>query len=499
MCGIAGFFGEGTQATIDQMTDALAHRGPDGRGTWKHPKKPLYLGHRRLSIVDLEGGAQPMQTVHPRLVITYNGELYNHRELRQELTKAGHQFTSSHSDTEVILRAYAEWGPWMVDRFNGMWAFALYDFEKDRVLLSRDRFGQKPLFYHVGDYELIFASELKALMQSPRIDRSVSETGLIKYFSHGFIPAPHTYIKGANKLPAGHQLLFDIGTGEYEIQRYWEYQMEADPEHLQRSTSSLAQEFKELLQQSIQRRLVADVPVGCFLSGGIDSSTVSKLAVDISGAEHMKTFSIGFRESSFDESRYAQTVADALRTDHLCEVLSLDQSKELLPKIIQQLDEPLGDPSLLPTYLVSKVARSKVKVVLGGDGADELFSGYDPFRALAPSRLYQSFIPQFLHSRIREVMELLPVSHRNMSLDFKIKRTLRGLSYPPHLWAPLWMSPLDLPLLEQLFGRSLEVEDVYSEAITAWNVGFRSKNWHDALTQFYVRLYLQDNILVKID
>ena len=254
----------------------------------------------------------------------------------------------------------------------------------------------------------------------------------------------------------------------------------------------------ELLSAAVKRRLMSDVPLGFFLSGGVDSSSVAALATRHIDRGRMNTFSIGFEEASFDESQYASQVAAALGTNHHSDVLSLDKARALLPHIVSRLDEPMGDSSLLPTYLLCQHTRAHVTVALGGDGADELFAGYDPFRALRAADTYRKLMPQPVHQAIRMVMSRLPVSHVNMSLDFRIKRTLRGLSYPPQYWCPLWMGPLDPEELADLFRSPIDLEDVYSEAIEQWDA-CRQADLVDKVLQFYTKLYLQDDILVKVD
>ncbi|MEM6884154.1 MAG: asparagine synthase (glutamine-hydrolyzing) [Verrucomicrobiota bacterium] len=497
MCGIAGTWGSSAGTSIQQVTRSLGHRGPDGEGFWQHPELPLHLGHRRLSIIDIDGGEQPMSCEEPALTISYNGEIYNHRELRATLESLGHRFRSSHSDTEVLLRAYAEWGPAMVNRLNGMWAFCIVDVAKNVCFLSRDRFGQKPLYYAGGKDWFAFASELKSLGLHPQVDTSCSETGLIKFLSYGYLPAPHTYYAGACKLPAGHHLQLNLTTGEMHIERYWSFTFE--PEEPGGDEQEVIAAFREYLNQAVQRRLLADVPVGTFLSGGIDSSTVSALATNaLPSGNRLKTFSIAFEEQSFDESSFANAIAKHLNSDHYCETCSLETSRELLPELIGKLDEPMGDPSLLPTYLVSGIAARQVKVALGGDGADELLSGYDPFRALAPARWYRH-IPGPMRDLVYSMIQQLPVSHRNMSLDFKLKRTLRGLQHQPELWAPVWMAPLAISDLSELTGKKLDPGDVFSEAVSAWHRGFAAGGWNAALSQYFIECYLQDDILPKVD
>jgi asparagine synthase (glutamine-hydrolysing) len=321
---------------------------------------------------------------------------------------------------------------------------------------------------------------------------------LKKYFAYGYIPAPHSLYERVQKLPGGHYMTFDLVERRCEVRQWWRF--EIDPyEHIPANAEQVwGEQLIELLTAAIKRRMIADVPLGFFLSGGIDSSALVALASTLIDPSKINTFSIGFTEESFDESAYSTLVAEKFGTNHTRRVLDLDTALELLPTILGLLDEPMGDSSLLPTYLLCRETRKHVTVALGGDGADELFCGYDPFRAMGPARLYSKTIPSSVHRIIAALMQRLPVSHRNMSIDFKIKRTLRGLGYPPHLWNAVWMGPLAPPDIEDLFTEPVALDELYSEAIAAWE-GCSSADYLDKATEFYVKLYLQDDILVKVD
>jgi asparagine synthase (glutamine-hydrolysing) len=505
MCGIAGFSGRGDSGVLKAMTDALAHRGPDAEGLWEDVGRGLWLGHRRLAIVDLSGGAQPMWTPDGALGVVFNGEIYNHQDLRTELKGLGHVFETDHSDTEVLLHAYRQWGDAFVERLSGMWAFVLYDRARQRLFGSRDRFGKKPLYYfHEGD-TFGFASELPALLRHPSAPRQLSPVALQKYFAYCFIPAPRSAIERVWKLPGGYSFGFDLRTRRLEVRRYWEFTLEPDPRLLEggeRTLDALCEEIRAVLDRAVERRLMADVPLGVFLSGGIDSSAVAALAAKRVPAGSLNTFSIGFRDPSFDESSHARFVAEQLGTRHREEILDLEKASGLLPEILSRLDEPLGDSSLLPTTLLSRFTRQHVTVALGGDGADELFAGYDPFRALGAAELYTRWMPRPAHEALRMIAGKLPVSHANVSLDFKVKRTLMGLSYPPPLWNAVWMSALEPSAMGDLFANPLPPEELYSEAIDAWESAGPVRGGAgvvDRSLQFWTRLYLQDGILAKVD
>ncbi len=498
MCGICGFSGEGTIEDLEAMTELLTHRGPDAKGIWQDPDVPVYLGHRRLSIIDIDGGSQPMWSRDGRLCVVFNGEIYNHRELREDLETRGHRFETDHSDTEVLLYGYREWGPELPGRLNGMWAFAIYDRARNLLFLSRDRFGKKPLFYAFRNRTFVFASELHAIVRHPSIESSVSRKSLLKYFAYGFIPAPCSLYRGVYKLPGGHNMTVDLARQKGFIKKYWEYIIEPFEEIPKNPEAIWGERIRELLRRAVKRRLVSDVPLGVFLSGGIDSSAIAAFAASELGGEKVHTFSIGFLEKSFDESRYARFASHHIGTRHHQEMLSMDHTRELLPEIACRLDEPMGDASLLPTYLLSRMTRKTVTVALGGDGGDELFAGYDPFHALRLAEYYRLLIPKPVHRALRMAMSLFPVSHRNISLEFKLKRTLKGLSYAMPFWNPVWLGPLEPAEMRSLFYGKIDMEEVYSEAIECWET-CGNQNLLDRTMQFYTRMYLQENILVKTD
>jgi asparagine synthase (glutamine-hydrolysing) len=496
MCGIAGFVGAGEHADVHRMIDVLAHRGPDGEGVWIDQNSRVFFGHRRLSILDIAAGSQPMITLDEQLVVTFNGEIYNHAELRANLEARGHRFKTDHCDTEVLLYGYREWGPGLLEKLNGMWSFAIYDRAKGEVFLSRDRFGKKPLFYYSDDHSFVFASELTALRLHPAVPENVDPEALQKFFAYGFIPAPWALLARVKKLPAGHWMKVAVQGLRCEIRKYWEFELdpfETIPQHPERTWG---EELVQRLDEAVRCRLQADVPVGVFLSGGIDSTAIATLA-----ARHhpsIETFSIGFEERSFDEREFARLGAETANTRHHEEVLSPERCLNWALATAGKLDEVMGDSSILPTALVSKLAREHVTVALSGDGSDELFAGYDPFRALKPARLYSAVTGGKVNRTIRALAERLPVSHANMSLDFKLNRMLRGLSYTKQYWLPAWMGPLDPQEIGDLFGSKPDPEELYAEAIAAWNHP-SAKNDVDRTIQFYVRLYLQDDILVKTD
>jgi asparagine synthase (glutamine-hydrolysing) len=374
MCGITGIFHVESSKPVDpsrveRMNDAIAHRGPDGAGVWTAPG--IGLGHRRLSIIDLGGGAQPMLTADESLSLVFNGEIYNFLELRRELETLGHAFRTN-SDSEVILEAYRRWGPECVGRLHGMFAFALYDVAKRQLLLARDRLGVKPLFHAaLADGSIIFGSELKALLAHPALRRDPDLQAVDDYLAFGYVPDHNCIVSGVNKLPAGHYWVLTQGKTPPPPTQYWDIDFSA---RVRGSEAELQEELLRLMRQAVLSRMVADVPLGAFLSGGVDSSSVVALMAEASRLP-VKTCSIGFDVGALDETEYAETIAKRFLTEHRSRIVAADDFG-LADLLAQHFDEPFADASALPTYRVCEMAREHVTVALSGDGADEALAGY---------------------------------------------------------------------------------------------------------------------------
>lgn len=498
MCGVAGFAGRGDRGDIVRMTAALAHRGPDGEGYHHDTEAAVHLGHRRLSIIDIAGGGQPFYSANRRVAVIFNGEIYNHLELRRALVEAGYTFRSDHSDTEVLVHGYEEWGVDLPLRLNGMFAFAVYDMDRKRLFLARDRFGEKPLYYTEQNGTFAFASEATALARHDNLRFSIDPLGLQKFFAYGFSPAPHTIYRECRKLPAGHALTFDLVGRSIDIRPYWRFTLRPDERLTLRDEPRLAEELRSLVCQSVDRRLMSDVPLGIFLSGGMDSTAIVAAASRFRPAAALDTFTIGFNDPTFDESRYARRAAEHFGTRHHEQVLDLEGAKRLVGPVLERLDEPLGDASILPTYLVSGFARKMATVALTGDGGDEMFAGYDPFKALLPARIYAALVPRGVHRGVRRLAELLPISRKNMSFDFKLKRFLSGLSYPQPFWNPVWLAPIEPRDMADFLQQPASMEEVYQDALACWDENPRADPI-DRTLAFYTRFYLQDDILMKVD
>ena len=500
MCGIAGFTGterssaEEVSEIIRKMTETIRTRGPDAEGYYHD--EWLALGHRRLSVIDLAQGAQPMTLTGGRYHLVYNGELYNYIELREELEAKGVVFTTQ-SDTEVLLQVLARYGMESLHKCNGMFAFALYDREKKELFLARDRLGIKPLYYALAGDVLVFASELKALMQYPALSQSMDLLSVSKYLSFGYIPAPHTIYRNTFKLEPGCYLRFY--EGRLSKHPYWDIPLEDNPVS-GFTVDQHAQEILALMSDSVARRLRSDVPVGVFLSGGIDSSTITALAAQTS-SQKIHTFSVGFEEASYDESPYARQVAERFDTEHHHEVLSQSRALALLPEVIEILDEPFADASILPTYLLARFTAEQVKVCLGGDGGDELFAGYPSFQAHKLVDML-SFLPTTWRDSIIRLTRKIPVSHRYASIEFLLQQFFKGAGISADIRFFLWMGYYGHEQKKNLLSKRVQNEllhrNPYEDVL---NYVRQSGLVSDFPRMLYLcsKMYLQDDILVKVD
>jgi asparagine synthase (glutamine-hydrolysing) len=495
MCGIAGVVdASGAWRDADRvqaMRESMRARGPDDAGTFADGA--AMLAFRRLSILDLAGGHQPMATPDGDCVVVFNGEIYNFVGLRERLEALGHRFVTR-SDTECILHAYRQWGADCVRELDGMFAFALWDTRLRRLVLARDRFGKKPLYYYADGARIAFASTLTALLQHPAVPRDIDRDALAEYFALEYITAPRTILSNVQKLPPATRLVFDAAAGHVDTARYWELRIDGgsfigEPEDAD-------EELESLLQESVRKRLVADVPLGIFLSGGVDSSTVAALAArERAGIE---TFSIAFDEPSFDESAHARAVAVHLGTRHHEETLSLAEAARIVGDLGAILDEPVADGSIVPTYLLSRFARRHVTVALGGDGGDELFAGYPTYVA---HRLLEWSGPLAQPSVVRAAAALaarLPVSHDNFSFDFKLKKLTAGAAAPPDERNYRWLGAFEPERIAALLGEPASAHDPFAAVRARYHEPATGTHLERVLYQD-VGLYLCHSVLAKVD
>lgn len=493
MCGLVGIASVSTQTNRAWLAigrDALTHRGPDDAGEWWSDDGRVGLAHRRLSIIDLSpAGHQPMHDATGALSIVFNGEIYNFVELREQLAAKGHAFRS-HSDTEVILAAYREWGADCLSHLNGMFAFALYDTRQQMVFLSRDRAGEKPLFYHHAGGVLRFASELKALLADPLLPRRIEPEALDCYLAMGYVPGDRCMLQGFNKLPPAHALLFDLQTGKAKVWRYWQLPewgaaVPQDPV----DEAALLDELEALLEDAVRSQLVADVPVGVLLSGGVDSSLITAMAVRVSS--QVQTFTIGFPgHGKLDETEHARLIARHFGTRHT-ELMAEPATADLLPCLARQFDEPMVDSSMIPTFLVSQLVRQHCTVALGGDGGDELFGGYPHYSRLLWMQKRLGVVPHLLRRYIAFA------SGRMLPVGVKGRNWLQGLG-----------ADLDnnLPFIAYRFDATTRRQLLLAQSGThtlAENVVKGRVPVHPDLLQRATRMdfenYLAEDILVKVD
>lgn len=496
MCGIAGFVDfkhQSSKETLKEMTDVLNHRGPDDSGYFFKENMGFQtgLGHRRLSILDLSShGHQPM--THDYLHIVYNGEIYNFGEIRLELERLGYCFTSN-SDTEVIIKAYHKWGIDAVHRFNGMFAIAIFDSQQKTLTLIRDRVGVKPLYwYHKYDL-FMFASELKSFHQHPNFTKELSQDGLSLFFQYGYIKKPNTIFENTYKLEPGHYLKLDLKTSQVTLTEYWDLKCSYQSEKLDISEDEAITETEKLMQSAFTSRMVSDVPVGVFLSGGYDSSAVASI-LQSSMTQKLRTFTIGFHEQRYNEATYAKRVADYLETEHTEYYCTQRDAASILPLLAEIYDEPFGDSSAIPTILVSKLAKRDVSVALSADGGDELFGGYNAYtNSIAQYKKLQK-IPKLLKSSAQMFSENLP------------NRTLSSLMNVYNLEGKL--NKFSELMRADCLGHVFDVNGKYfqlNEVNNLLNTEFKknedgsSENTLDELLYASFTSYLPEDILTKVD
>lgn len=471
MCGIAGFTGSKNEDLLHRMTEAISYRGPDAQGFFSNGQ--INFGHRRLSIIDLSTGDQPMFDEKNQIALIYNGEIYNYKELKEEYLKKYNFKTKS--DSEVIINLYLEKGDLFFNFLNGMFSLALWDSRSNKLILGRDRMGQKPLYYKEENGQVYFGSEPKTLILNNKPE--VNYESLSLFFKFQYFPKDKTIYKNIFKLLPGEYLIWK--DGKKEIKKYWS---------LAFNNSEKFNETKllNLLKDSVKKRLVSDVPLGVFLSGGIDSTAIAHFASRASN-QKIKTFSIGFEDSSFDESEFSNKAAKFVGSDHHHKVFSEKELLDTIPRVFELLDEPTADASILPTYLLSKFAKQYVTVALGGDGADELFGGYPTFQA---HQLADSFLGKAI-GNVSGLINKLPVSHKNFSLDFKLKQFVRGVNQKGYKRDIDWMSQFNEEEQHKLFNQEIvadgqinldSIQDEKNKILAFWQQG-----------------YLVDNILTKVD
>jgi asparagine synthase (glutamine-hydrolysing) len=490
MCGFLGFASHTPIKEKESYLSASAllnHRGPDDSGEWISENRCVGLAHKRLSIIDISSnGHQPMLSNNGELIIVFNGEIYNYVALSNTLSDKGYEFNSK-SDTEVILAAYIEWGEECVNFLNGMFAFAIYDSIKKNVFISRDRAGEKPIYYCYIDGVFSFGSELKALINDNSVERKMNKASLDCFLYMGFVPGDRCILDGFNKLPAAHSLIFSLIDSSISIKKYWELPVN---QKNNLSELDLTEELEELLDNSVKHQLVADVPVGVLLSGGVDSSLITAIAARHTG--HLKTFNVRFPgHGKFDETAHARKISKHFGTEHI-ELEALPVDVDLLIKLARQFDEPIVDSSMIPMFMVSELVQPHCKVVLGGDGADELFGGYEHYSRLLWLKKFSKFIPIFLRQ------SAAVISEKTMPLGMKGRNWMHALKYDMDIEVPLIASYFDPMSRKKFMKNSFSNWPVVAEGILNHNF-LENNDLIQCATRMDFYNYLTEDILVKVD
>ncbi len=515
MCGFAGFVSAGlvtSVAVLTQMGDAIAHRGPDDSGLWLHPHNGLGLVHRRLAILDLSAaGHQPMASESRRFTLVYNGEIYNHLQLRTELEQISELSWRGHSDTETLLAGFEHWGiAATLKRAVGMFAIAVWDEQQQQLVLARDRLGEKPLYYGFQQQHFLFGSELKALRRHPAFSAELNRDALIEYFRHNYIPAPMSVYQGIKKLMPGQMLTLDIGSVAPQLSSYWSL-LDVTERALQSPWQGSAEQavnaLEQVLGQAVQQQMISDVPLGAFLSGGVDSSTVVSL-MQARSSKKVRTFSIGFDDKAFDEAEHAKAIARHLGTDHTELYVSSQQALDVIPKLPVVYDEPFADSSQIPTYLVSAMAKQHVTVSLSGDAGDELFCGYQRYTLAQSLNQKLSMTPALLRRTCEKFIKSFSATQWNSALS--LVRPFAGdyreanLGDKLHKFAGLlaadnsqarYLSMISHSLQPELFLKSAEARPavLLDKKLPAGTSYLQQLMYLDAIS------YLPDDILVKVD
>lgn len=500
MCGIAGFvdFRKSTDPKLlNAMTDALTHRGPDDAGydVFDNSYASIGFGQRRLSILDLSAlGHQPMHYQH--LVVNFNGEIYNFKEIRKELEEKGYSFVSW-SDTEVIIKGYHCWGLDVLQKFTGMFAISMYDKQKDQVILMRDRAGVKPLYYYSNNDILLFGSELKALYKHPAFEKNIDINTLALFLQYSYIPAPHSIFKNTYKLLPGHVLVIDLKTKQQETKKYWDVFDHYNKPKINISDKEAIEETDRLMKKAYEYRMVSDVPVGVFLSGGYDSSSVAAL-LQTGRTERLKTFTIGFNENEFNEAPEAKKIAEYLGTDHTEWYLTAKEAGEVLPTLPAIYDEPFADNSTVPTVLVSKLARKQVKVALSADGGDEVFGGYNKFNQAEKFTGLPGIVQSFLSGTMSLINpEYIPYFNRKYNFPTRYeKMKLIWKSKDPNMAVKYISQYITETEVESFLGKSFERYHTFFEEGSKLE---KNDGITNRLLAVDYKTFLVDNNLVKVD
>jgi len=488
MCGICGFYGLEDKQLLQKMCYVLKHRGPDDHGIYLD--KNIGLGHQRLSVIDLNTGRQPIHNEDQSIWITYNGEIYNFLELRAELEEKGHKFYTN-TDTEVIVHSYEEYGEDCVKRFNGMFAIAIWDSRNKQIFLARDRMGKKPLYYALINGKFLFASEMKAILQYEGLKKEVDPEAMSNYLSFLYIQPPRTILKNINKIPAAHTLTFRNGT--ISTREYWDVRFTEK----KGNQNSIKKEMGNLLTDAVRKRLISDVPLGAFLSGGLDSSIIVGLMSRIMD-EPVKTLSIGFEEKKFDETPYARIVAEHFGTDHTEHIVRPD-AIDILPNLVWHYDEPFADASAIPMHYISKLAKKKVTVVLTGDGGDESFAGYHRYWGYYLSKRYK-LIPKIIRKNmVAPFVNEIPIAKGRYNFIGYAKTFVNSFELPAEQKYAEYQSTFNNRMKKELFSMDMKKNTTRDCLFKPFFDKCRQISSLGQMQYVDIKTSLAEDMLVKVD
>ena len=492
MCGFVISIGNFSETELKQATQSILHRGPDDTHFYLNDSKKVKIGFNRLSIIDIDNGRQPFVSDDGNQVMAYNGEIYNAAELRKQLERKSIKFKTKNSDTEVFLKGYQIWGEKVFDKVDGMFAVAIIDYKKNKVIISRDKFGEKPLYYSVQKNGLLIGSELQVFKHFKNISISLDYFSLKRYFIFSYVPAPNTIYKNIFKIKNSHYYEFDLKTFEHSQFRYnnfsniQESQIKGDPLEI----------LDDLLKESVKSRLITDQKIGLFLSGGIDSSLIATYAKELN--QDIESYTVSVKGDTFDEVQKARNISSYLNIKNYSTDLDKKKFIDISDNILKKIDEPLGAPTFIPLYQVSNLASKNVKSVLSGDGGDEVFGGYEIFKYLKIFNLFKFFLNKKTSSLLELMLYFLPVSKKNLSLDFKIRRYIRGIQFPEAYRNTMFLSPISIKELEEIFNEQINISDFFSD-LEIFNEENKKLNYFDKTLMYYVQYYLPDLVCARAD
>ena len=493
MCGFIVAIGEVNQEQVKKATNEIKYRGPDETKFFFDNENKVFIGHNRLAIMDPKYGKQPLLSDDKKIIVAYNGEIYNQFELRKDLIERKAKFKSKSSDTEVVLEGYKIWGEKLFSKIDGQFAIAIIDLKKNQLILGRDKFGEKPLYYYINKNKIIIGSELKIFKHFSGVNLKLNNSGLKKFFIYSFIPAPTTIYKNIFKLKHSENLRINLENRTVIKNSYYNPQILKNNKF---DEKDFVEELDYLMEESVKSRLLSDDKIGVFLSGGLDSTLITSYAKE--KINNLETYSISVKQKTFDEIKHAEKISKILNLKINSTYLDHDKFRKEFNKIIKLLDEPIGAPTLIPMYFLSKLTSQSVKSVLSGDGADEIFGGYENFNYIKIFRYINNLKLNKIISKTKNIFDILPISKNNLSIDFKLRRFCQGMEVNEKFQNTFFLSSLSLNNYQELFGEKLNFEEILDEIVDFDNQ-YKNLNFIDKNYLYFVNFYIPDLICARAD